>query len=133
VDWTSVLELAVGAFVGTVAGWGITHYYARRSSQELRREAESLRRLTTLILRGLEEAGLVEFSRDEQGRFIGISFKRSVLDAIGVADDVEVTLEGVMNSIRNGLGMRETEIAREPSRPWNPHFYAISAQVHNTL
>ena len=30
-----------------------------------------------------------------------------------------------MNSMRNGLGMRETEIAKEPSRPWNPHFYAI--------
>src|SRR5215204_5063234 len=27
------------------------------------------------------------------------------------------SLERVMNSIRNGLGMRETEIAREPSRP----------------
>ena len=38
-----------------------------------------------------------------------------------------------MNSIRNGLGMRETEIAKEPSRPWNPHFYAIFTQVHNTL
>jgi hypothetical protein len=38
-----------------------------------------------------------------------------------------------MNSIRNGLGMWETEIAREPSRPFNPHFYAIFAQVHNTL
>ena len=25
------------------------------------------------------------------------------------------TLERVMNSIRNGLGMQETEIAREPS------------------
>jgi hypothetical protein len=42
-------------------------------------------------------------------------------------------LEAVMNSIRNSLGMRETEIAREPSRLWNPHFYAIFAQVHNTL
>jgi hypothetical protein len=42
-------------------------------------------------------------------------------------------LEAVMNSIRNSLGMRETEIAREPNRLWNPHFYAISAQVHNTL
>jgi hypothetical protein len=43
------------------------------------------------------------------------------------------TLERVMNSIRNGLGIRETEIAREPSRPWNPHSYAIFTQVHNTL
>jgi hypothetical protein len=42
-------------------------------------------------------------------------------------------LERVMNSIRNALGMRETEIAREPRRPWNPHFYAVFAQVHNTL
>ena len=44
-----------------------------------------------------------------------------------------LSLERVMNSIRNGLGMRETEIAKEPSRPWNPHFYAIFARVHNTL
>jgi len=42
-------------------------------------------------------------------------------------------LERVMNSIRNALGMRETEMAREPRRPWNPHFYAVFAQVHNTL
>jgi len=38
-----------------------------------------------------------------------------------------------MNSIRNGLGMRETLIAREPGGPWNLHFYAIFAQVHDTL
>jgi hypothetical protein len=44
-----------------------------------------------------------------------------------------VNLEAVMNSIRKSLGMRETEIAREPSRLWNPHFYAIFAHVHNTL
>jgi hypothetical protein len=43
------------------------------------------------------------------------------------------TLERVMNSIRNGLGMRETEIAKEPSRLWNPHFYAVFVRVHNTL
>ena len=44
-----------------------------------------------------------------------------------------MSLEAVMNSVRNGLGMRETEITREPSRLWNPHSYAIFAQVHNTL
>src|SRR5829696_1846834 len=45
----------------------------------------------------------------------------------------DMVLERVMNSIRNALGMRETEMAREPRRPWNPHFYAVLAQVHNTL
>jgi hypothetical protein len=44
-----------------------------------------------------------------------------------------VPLEAVMNSIRNGLGMRETEIVKEPTRLWNPHSYAIFARVHNTL
>ncbi len=43
------------------------------------------------------------------------------------------SLERVMNSIRNSLGMGETEIAGEPSRLWNPHFYANFAQVHYTL
>jgi hypothetical protein len=43
------------------------------------------------------------------------------------------SLERVLNSIRNGLGMGKTEIAKEPSRPRNPHFYAVFAQVHNTL
>jgi hypothetical protein len=38
-----------------------------------------------------------------------------------------------MNSIRNGLGMQGTQIARAPSRLWNPHFYTIFTQVHNTL
>jgi hypothetical protein len=43
------------------------------------------------------------------------------------------TVEAVMNSNRNGLGIGKTEIAKEPSRPRNPHFYAVFAQVHNTL
>src|SRR5215211_8342552 len=50
-----------------------------------------------------------------------------------IVEALDLDLERVMNSIRNSLGMQETEIAREPSRLWNPHFYAIFAQVHNTL
>ena len=46
---------------------------------------------------------------------------------------VDKALEADMNSIRNGLGMRETEIVKEPTRPWNPHFSAIFVRVHNTL
>jgi len=74
--------------MGVVAGWLITHGYAQRSSQELRREAESLRHLTTLILRALEEADFVELNR-EDGKIIGIAFKRPVSDAVSVADNVK--------------------------------------------
>src|SRR5215207_655229 len=57
---------------------------------------------------------------------------RTSQNVLSVATPV-LFLERVMNSIENGLGMRETKSAREPSRPWNPHFYAIFTQVHNTL
>jgi hypothetical protein len=38
-----------------------------------------------------------------------------------------------MNSIKNGLGMRKTWIANTMARSWNPYFYGIFTQVHNTL
>lgn len=44
-----------------------------------------------------------------------------------------VYLERVMNSFRNGLGMRKTSIYGRPSQPENPHSNAIFTQVHNTL
>ena len=41
----------------------------------------------------------------------------SAISEQGFEDAINQAVERVMNSIRNGLGMRETEIAREPSRP----------------
>jgi hypothetical protein len=64
----------------------------------------------------------------------GIPVPSSTISSSSVLDaSSRERLERVMNSIRNGLGMRRTEIVRQPSRPWNPHFYAIFAEVHNTL
>ena len=61
-DWTSVLisvlEMAAGTLVGVLAGWKIAAHYAREGSQEIRQEAEKLRRLSILILRALREADL---------------------------------------------------------------------------
>jgi uncharacterized protein YigA (DUF484 family) len=59
--------------------------------------------------------------------------REQLLEELRKAEQARELLEAVMNSSRNSLGMQETEIAREPSRLWNPHFYAIFAQVHNTL
>ena len=49
------------------------------------------------------------------------------------ADSSNLPLEAVMNSIRNGLGMRKTRIAKTIGRSWNPHFYGVLTQVHDTL
>ncbi len=42
-------------------------------------------------------------------------------------------LEAVMNSIRNGLGMRKTGSRRGSGQPENPYSNAVFTQVHNTL
>jgi hypothetical protein len=65
--------------------------------------------------------------------FKGLLTRFQTLALEAVMNSTRNSLEAVMNSISNSLGMRETEIAREPSLLWNPHFYAIFAQVHNTL
>ena len=42
-------------------------------------------------------------------------------------------LEAVMNSIRNGLGMRQAGNRGGPGQPENPHSNAVFTQVHNTV
>ncbi len=46
---------------------------------------------------------------------------------------LDAALEAVMNSMRNGLGMRKTGDRRKPGQPDNPHSNAVFTQVHNTL
>jgi hypothetical protein len=79
----------LGVLLGCVAVWGTSRalpawYFYQRSSRELkdeaaalREESERLRRHTTLILRGLEDAGLAEYSRDERGEIEGMVIKFS--------------------------------------------------------
>src|SRR5688572_4748256 len=62
-----------------VVGTLFAIHLATRSSQELRNEASKLRheseesrRLTTLILRGLEEGGILNLPRDDQGNITGL-------------------------------------------------------------
>jgi hypothetical protein len=42
-------------------------------------------------------------------------------------------LEAVMNSIRNGLGMRKAGDRGGAGQPKNPYFNAVLIQIHNTL
>lgn len=75
VDWWSVLQLGVGIVAGGFLNW----LFALRSSRELRREAERLRRQTTLILRAMEEAGLAQLNKDENGEPLGLIINLSAV------------------------------------------------------
>jgi hypothetical protein len=50
-----------------------------------------------------------------------------------IAQTSELFLEAVMNSIRNGLGMRKAGNRGGAGQPENPLSNAVFTQVHNTL
>ena len=62
------LSNAVGILAGAIIGYLISSYFSRKASSELQAEAHKL----SLIMRALESAGIVEFTRDEHGKEVGV-------------------------------------------------------------
>jgi len=48
--------------LGVFLGWFIAHFYYVEAGTQLAEEKAELRRLSTLVLRGLESAGLVKWT-----------------------------------------------------------------------
>ena len=69
---TNVIPVLIGAAIGGLVTWLVSRHYYKRAGDELRREATELRRLTHLVLHGLENAGLVKLKRDATGRVTGL-------------------------------------------------------------
>jgi len=71
-DWLiPVCTLAVGTFLG----FCISYLFYWLSNKGLVRETKELCRLSTLMLRGMEEAGFVTFNRDKNGKITGMVVK----------------------------------------------------------
>jgi len=71
-----VLNL-VFLFVGAAITFLVSRYYYKRASEDLMKKASKLIKKIDLILRAMEEAGAVEWNKDEQGNIIGIVLKLS--------------------------------------------------------
>lgn len=69
--------LFVGATITFFVTLFVSRYYYKRASQDLREEASELIKKIDLILRAMEDAGWVEWNKDEQGNIKGIVFKVS--------------------------------------------------------
>ena len=67
---------------GAAITWLVSWWYYRRAGNELRAEAAEPRRLTTLILRALEDGGIAKLNRDDAGKIVGLVLQ---LRAAGVA------------------------------------------------
>ena len=69
----STLALTMlGILLGGLITWIASRHYYLRSSKELEAEAARVRKLTTLVLRALEEKGLARLNRDAQGEITGL-------------------------------------------------------------
>ena len=62
----------VGTLVGGLVTWWVSGHHYVKASHDLEQAAGRLQKLTTLIIRGIEEAGLATFTRDAAGNPIGL-------------------------------------------------------------
>jgi hypothetical protein len=67
------ISMAIGALI---TWWSAKHYY-QKAGKELETEASELKKLNTLMLRALENAGLAKFNRDEHGNIKGMVIELS--------------------------------------------------------
>lgn len=67
-QWQWMIGMLVGAFVTVLAA----RVYYQKASKELLEEASELRRMNKLILRGLEEAEIVQLNKSCDGTIRGL-------------------------------------------------------------
>jgi hypothetical protein len=79
VDWSSFVSTVSGVAAGAAVSW----YFARRSSQELRKEVNRLRRVANFTALRLKNAGLVDAEFDKCGD----------VKSVGVESRYKVTLK----------------------------------------
>ena len=73
----TIVATLVGVIIGGIITWYVSKKYYKRASQEMKEESDKLIKKINLILRSMEEAGLIEYTRDEQGNIKGLVIKLS--------------------------------------------------------
>ena len=114
----------LSAFLGALASLAISRSYYRKSGQELKSEADRLYGATMLVVRGLHASGLVQFTKDENGNFVGVVQQISgttagTSDAAGTLTRVPIPTE-----LQEIVGRIQEENSRTAD--------VFTAQVHRT-
>lgn len=58
-----------------------------RSSRQLEKEAQRLAKISNLVTRGMEEAGIAKFNRNSAGEAIGLIFDEGITEAISFSSE----------------------------------------------
>jgi type II secretory pathway component PulJ len=76
-DSLTIVTALLSMLVGGAITWLVSRSYYLRASEDLTKEANNLRHLTELMLRGMEAAGWVKYNRNAEGKPVGIIFEDS--------------------------------------------------------
>jgi hypothetical protein len=81
--------------IGALITWLVSKHYYQKAGKELEIEASELKKLNTLMLRAMENAGLAEFNRDEHGNIKGmvINLSAKIVGNSKTPDNVKVDLK----------------------------------------
>lgn len=73
----SIIATVVSLAAGGALTFLVSRHYYLKASEELLLESKRLRDLTNMVIRGLHNAGLVEYTWDEKGNPKGVMIKLS--------------------------------------------------------
>lgn len=94
--WSNIVSGFWGSIIGVMIGGFITYIVARsyyvKASKELSDAASELENLITVIGRGLENAGIFKFNRNEQGKIVGLKGVMISAQNIVIGSGVEGSL-----------------------------------------
>ncbi len=68
----SIISNVIGVLIGALITVLAARKYYEKASIDLAKEASELKYLNELMLRGMENAGLAQFGRDENGNIKGL-------------------------------------------------------------
>jgi hypothetical protein len=111
----------VGIIIGAIITWLVAWYYYREAGQELKREAAELRRLTNLMLHGMEHAGWIKLTRNSFGQILGfeqIVSPKSIDSTASVGNPTVKTSQFISTTgIETAEKFGTASVHTEPNKP----------------
>lgn len=99
---------AIGVFIGGLITWLVSRFYYTKAADELcveagklREETLEIKRLTNIVLRGLENAGILSVKR-EHGKIVGLFVDfRGKAEMKTATSNADISVEKVDDNKKN--------------------------------